>query len=302
LYIPKIKRAFTVKRTILSALLALIIPAAWMAKRFTFDGTKLFEALFLGEVADRVSEADQNVLYPLMTFFSSHIFIILVVLVALSVLLLVFSNKKDKADDKGTMKAFIGDIYLYVIWAAIPVAVFSASKSFNDWYVYTSLIAVCALSARLADFCITDVCSEKLFAQILVGVSSVVLSLLFIVPTIKIDINLAGTGGHPVDQFTRDAIEFKELWGEEYSGFNAYLICDFRIDEDVEGHWEPEYVAPAEMYMDVIPVDGTVDHFLNDPDSILVLDKRRWEEFAPILTGHVILEDNSYLIFSHDMY
>ena len=69
-----------------------------------------------------------------------------------------------------------------------------------------------------------------------------------------------------------------------------------------EDHWEPEYVAPAEMYLDVIPVDGTVEDFLNDPDSILFIDKRRWDEFAPSLTGHVILWDDSYIVFSNDMY
>ena len=39
LYIPKIRRAFTAKRTILSALLSLIIPAIWMVTRYAYDGT-----------------------------------------------------------------------------------------------------------------------------------------------------------------------------------------------------------------------------------------------------------------------
>ena len=49
LYIPKIKKAFlSVKRVFLSALMAAIIPCAWMVKRYMFDQSRLFDALFMG--------------------------------------------------------------------------------------------------------------------------------------------------------------------------------------------------------------------------------------------------------------
>ena len=129
-----------------------------------------------------------------------------------------------------------------------------------------------------------------------------VISLFYIVPAIKIDINLAGTGGNPVDQFTADLIEFKEKYGDEYNGTRAYLISNFNINTLVTDHWEPQYVAPAEMYVDLVPIDGTVDSFLNDKDSIIIVDKELWDEYSSVLTGHVILYDNSYLIFSNEMY
>ena len=121
-------------------------------------------------------------------------------------------------------------------------------------------------------------------------------------PTITLNINLTGTGGHPVDQFTEDLIQCQEKYGDNYSGVNAYYIADFSIDNTDAAHWEPEYVAPAEMYLDLIPVDGTIDNFLNDPNSILILDKDLWDEYSAILIGHVIIHDDSYLIFSSDMY
>ncbi|WP_196811907.1 ArnT family glycosyltransferase [Butyrivibrio sp. VCB2001] len=302
LYIPRIRSAFTIKRTIISVLLALIIPVIWIADRYRFDGAKLFEALFLGEVVGRASNGTQNVLSPLKDFFTSNIAIIFTALVVILILLSVFTKTKGKIDDANNLKAFLSDNYLFAIWAVVPVLFFSVSKGFNDWYIYTSLIALCMLSARLAEFCITKASACKLYGQIIVGILSVALALFFMIPTIRTDINLAGMGGHPVDQFTQEAIAFKEKWGEEYSGANAYLISYFRVDESVEDHWEPEYVAPAEMYLDVIPVDGTVEDFLNDPDAILFIDKRRWDEFSPILAGHVILWDDSYIVFSNDMY
>lgn len=302
LYIPKIRSAFTVKRTILSALLALIIPVMWMADRYTYDGTMLFENLFWGEVVSRASNGTRNVIIPLKDFFASNIAIIFATLVVFLILRSVFSRLKTKVDNANHLKTFVSENYLFVIWAVVPVLVFSVSKGFNDWYIFTSLIALCMLSARLAEHCITKICAGKLYGQIIVGIVSVVLALIFIIPTIRTDINLAGTGGHPVDQFTQEAIGFKEKWDGKYSGVNAYLISYFRVNEAVEDHWEPEYVAPAEMYLDVIPVDGTVEDFLNDPDAILFIDKRRWDEFGPILAGHVILWDDSYIVFSNAMY
>ena len=82
----------------------------------------------------------------------------------------------------------------------------------------------------------------------------------------------------------------------------AYLIPAYRTSGEESDHWDPEYVAPAEMYADLVPVDGTVDNFLSDPESILILDKDLWDEYSSVLTGHVILYDNSYLIFSNEMY
>ncbi len=303
LFIPRIKEAFfSIKRVVISVLLAAIIPLAWMAKRFMFDGFELLNALFVGEVSDRVAGADQEAMLPITDFFTSHIFIIFVAIAVITVVLMFISAKTFKEDNKGVIKELLLDNYLFIIWAVVPVAFFALTKSYLDWYAYTSQIAMCILIANLLDFCVVRLMKENIVCAVVVALITMALSLVFVVPCIRDYINPAGTGGHPVDEFTEDMQAFAAEYGDTYSGVNAYLISDFRINKSVEDHWEPEYVAPAEMYCDLIAVDGTVDNFLSDPNSILIIDKDRWDEFSSALSGHVILQDKSYFIFSHDMY
>ncbi|WP_026662631.1 ArnT family glycosyltransferase [Butyrivibrio proteoclasticus] len=304
LYIPKCKNAFmSIRRVIISALLAAVIPLAWMAKRFMFDGTKLLNALFMGEVVGRVSKANQTASMPIVDFFTSHIVIIFAVMILLMAVIHLLQGKENSKAVLGqSFAGFAKENYLFIVWAVVPVLFFSFTKSFLAWYTYTAQIAMCILAANLAQFMIAELGKEKLLSKTVTVVGALVLSLIFVVPCITDDINLAGLGGHEVDQLTEDLKAFKDTYGDAYSGKNAYLIANFLVNESNDGHWEPEYVAPAEMYLDVIPVDGGADNFLNDPDSILILDKDRWDEFSGVLTGHVILQDSSYLIFSCDMY
>ena len=322
IYIPRIKTAFvSVKRVIISVILAVIVPFIWSLTRYMLDGTKLFEALLSGEVAGRVSGADRSAIEPWIDFLTSHIFVIFVVVLALAVVVDVVSQR-NIGDNSGislkvsrglqTLRAFAIDNYLFALWILVPIVFFSITRSYLTWYTYTSQIALCVLTARLVDYCIsgalenesTSRIADMIRKGIAFMIPSVVVVLAFasIISTIVGEINPAGKGGHQVDQFTEDMQGFREIYGEDYVGTNAYLIADFLVDPGNEGHWEPEFVAPAELYVDLIPVDGNLENFLGDPDAILILDKHRWDEFADVLTGHVILYDNSYLIFTNDMY
>ncbi|WP_029322061.1 ArnT family glycosyltransferase [Butyrivibrio sp. AE3004] len=301
LYIPKIRKAFlSVKRVALSAVLAAVIPVLWMIKRFAFDGFELLNALFVGEVVDRVSSKDQEYLLPITDFLSSQTVIIFAVLLVAAIIFAVTSDRQN-AEKKNLIKEFFSDNYLFIIWAVVPVTFFALTQSYLTWYTYTSQLAMCILTSNLFAFCVDNAKKRKVLVNAVVTVAAAALCLFFITPIVKA-VNLAGTGGHPVDEFVEDVQEFAAMYGDAYAGKNAYLISDFRINKKVSDHWEPEYVAPAEMYLDVIPVDGTVDNFLSDPDSILIIDKDLWDDYAGVLTGHVILHDNSYLIFSNDMY
>ena len=302
LYIPKCKEAFkSIKRIIISALLAAFIPCSWMVKRYMFDKGNLLNALFVGEVADRVSNSDKSVPAHIARFLSSNIFIIFVVLLIAVSLVAVVYMRASKEKIPPMAKSFLSDNYLFVIWVIVPVLFFSFTD-FHSWYIYTLNIALCILSSRLADYCITEPGGNKPAAKIIITAVSLLMTLFFIIPTIKNAINTIGTGGNPIDLFTNDIQEFGKKYDNDYSDINAYLIPAYRTSGEESDHWDPEYVAPAEMYADLVPVDGTVDNFLSDPDSILILDKDLWDEYSSVLTGHVILYDNSYLIFSNEMY
>ena len=57
--------------------------------------------------------------------------------------------------------------------------------------------------------------------------------------------------------------------------------------------------------MDWQCMDGGVEEFLNDTDSnvhVFVLSSSLWDHYSTELTGHVILQDNGYLIMSSERY
>ena len=90
---------------------------------------------------------------------------------------------------------------------------------------------------------------------------------------------------------------------KEIAGSNMYIenSCNVTFERN---RWEHNYMFYAVTILDAICKDGGVDAFLetDDKDAILVLDKRLWDEYAPVLTGYVILEDNDYLVFSKAKY
>ena len=302
LYIPKIKDAFkSPVRVIVSALLAALLPVAWMVKRSMFDGMEFINTLMFGETVDRVSESDNSFLEPVTDFVTSNVMVVfLVAAVSIVIAVLVIKHHTGKKYTS-VIRDFFSENYLFIIWTVIPVLFFAAMGSYLKWYIYTSLLALCILAARMCGFIAARCTGRKIIIPgVLLGIV-IAAALFFIIPCIRNDINLAGTGGHPVDQFVADMQDFAAQYGKEYSGRNVYLISEFR-DYSKQGHWEPEYVAPAEMYCDFLPVDGTVENFLHDEGSLIIVDKDLWDQYSADLAGHVILSDNSYLIFSSDMY
>ncbi|WP_035765331.1 ArnT family glycosyltransferase [Butyrivibrio sp. NC2002] len=303
LYIPKIHKAFkSAKRVVISVILASIMPIAWMIKRAMFDGTNLLKALFLGEVTYRVSQSKQFVIEPISDFFKLNVCFIFYAVLVIGIILWAGDKKYFTGSSLTGLKNFLGDNYLFILWIATPLVFFTVTGSFLTWYTYTSQIAMCIFSAVFGEWCIKVLGRDRMLAKALVVAAIIGFSLWFVVPCIRDVIAVAGKGGHPVDNFTNDIKEFREEYGDSYADYNAYLIADWRINYADLAHWEPEYVAPAEMYGNLICVEGTIDNFLADPHSILILDKNKWDEYSQILTGHVILHDNSYLIFSSDMY
>lgn len=303
LYIPKIHSAFKItKRVIISIVLASILPLAWMIKRAMFDGTMLLKALFFGEVVGRVSQAKQFGAEPIIDFLKLNMSFSFVVILIIAAIIFIVGKGKSLNKSDIRIKEFIWENYLFLLWIVVPLAFFTVTGSFLTWYTYTSQIALCIFTAILSEWCIKYPGENKLVAKVIVVSVAIGLCLWFIIPCIKYDIVLAGKGGHPVDQFTAEMKEFRKDYGDSYVGYNAYLIADWKISYEDPAHWEPEYVAPAEMYADLVCVEGTIDNFLSDQNSILILDEDKWEEYSQLLTGHVILHDDSYLIFSNDMY
>ena len=112
-----------------------------------------------------------------------------------------------------------------------------------------------------------------------------------------------GSGGSPRIAFYDTALNLKQ--GEEpfLPKRTAYLQNGYNIDFSAE-RWEHDYMLYAMITLDTICKDGGVEAFLatDDMDAILFLSKDLWEQYAPVLTGYVIIEDSGYLVFSKHRY
>lgn len=96
----------------------------------------------------------------------------------------------------------------------------------------------------------------------------------------------------------------KEDWGTAYCDVKAYIQNENNSYKPSD-QWQCDNVFYAETIMDWQCMDGGVEGFLNDTDSnihVLVLSSSLWDHYSAELTGHVILQDNGYLIMSSERY
>ncbi|MCR5670842.1 MAG: hypothetical protein K6G10_07545, partial [Butyrivibrio sp.] len=111
-----------------------------------------------------------------------------------------------------------------------------------------------------------------------------------------------GSGGRALDQFRDDITEFTEQTNNEYAGKRAYLANDRHRITGGRDHWELEFLFYGEAIADLTCVDGGVEGFLADEDSLMVIDGSLWDEYADVLTGYVFLEQNTFYVLSHERY
>ena len=114
-------------------------------------------------------------------------------------------------------------------------------------------------------------------------------------------LQLIDIGGNPIVAFRDDIQACYERSPDEMKGKRVYTDYVNRVYGQ-KGEWENDRVIYAEMIADMICIDGGVEAFCEDEDAVLVLDKRLWDQYADVLIGHVILEDNNYLIMTSHFY
>lgn len=131
-------------------------------------------------------------------------------------------------------------------------------------------------------------------------------SLAYDIRLIHIDM-INGNGGGNANDFFGDMLSLSSKTDEaalNCRGQRAYIETN-KDGEYVEvTMWHTEFVAMAEIYMDSITVDGGVEGFLQDPDPncILMLDQDLWNQYADVLTGHVMPENGGYIVITKDFY
>ena len=114
---------------------------------------------------------------------------------------------------------------------------------------------------------------------------------------------LAGMGGGYALQLWGDIKEIKEKYGDEYQGSYVYIEDISHFDDvSIRDDMFYDMLAYAEYEGDWHCVKGGIDAWENADEGILVVNKNLFEQYYDRLVGHVIINDNGYLYFAHDMY
>lgn len=105
---------------------------------------------------------------------------------------------------------------------------------------------------------------------------------------------------------TEEYLYVRPLWTGfyDYCDVKAY-IQNANNSYKPSDQWQCDNVFDAKTIMDWRCMDWGVEEFLNDTDSnvhVLVLSSSLWDHYSAELTGHVILQDNGYLIMSSERY
>lgn len=308
LYIPAMVKHYGIKKAFLRYLgaagvcAAIILP--WAVIRYRLDGLAFFKAMFIGETTGRVRSNLGNSLQEYLAYglqlIREPVCLISILLILSAIITAAIRkdiNKKNllrlvlAVDDKGA------SVFLEICLAAVTIFLFSALKAVLDWYIYPAYIPLMLLGADSAVYLFSRAKASRLWYAALL-LSSAALAVLNIqkYPWVS-------SGGSPRIALYSDLTELSEKDITGLRGRRAYIENSFNIAKPRD-IWEHDNIFYAYATLDLLCCDGGVEGFLADEDSdaLLILDKTLWEEYAPVLTGHVILEDNTYLVFSKALY
>ncbi|MCH5256492.1 MAG: glycosyltransferase family 39 protein [Lachnospiraceae bacterium] len=297
-YLPRIYKNLNLKHYI-SMIIAGSIPVGiWAVIRYSYDGLAFFRGMFLGEVVDRVENSRYYFMY-LINFGKKPIIMLSVIAVIIGILVIILNKG---TGEKVTINRFVkniiyNDLYLIVLWLFIPLAAYSASGAFMEWYCY-----ICYFPFYIIVGAVLGQVS------VLGGKTRIVAAILLILPLIgcvlgtKQSIWKLNTLSYENNiDIRKDIASLIESY-PEYSGKYCY-IENSRNEYQPQNVWEQNNVAEAYIQGDLIPVNGGVQLFLEDKEAILIISKNIFENYYDLLAGRIILVDGSdYLIFNNYFY
>lgn len=300
--IPFLAKEKRVKYILYSILTATLVVLPWAALRFRFDGLEFFYHMIFSEAEDKVVGGSLEYFRMMHTYLTFRLFFygLIFYLVAIAI--------KEKSF-KGWLKALLSDLKEYAIlwiWFWVPILFYTWAGVCNDWYIYSSYVI---LSLLLAIYFTIGVEALSESGKVVRGLANVVGCVLLIIAAhngiteIMWENEHAGTGGGPAYPYRSDMRTIKEMYGDQYQGSYVYMEDVSRYDPNTVKH-EMFYdiIAYSEFECDWHAMKGGIDAWENAEDGILVINKNILDQFIDRLAGHVIIHDDGYIYFIHDMY
>ena len=312
-----------------SAAAAVLPVAAWLAMRYPYDGFAYVRAIAFGETENKVNAGSGGIPEAALGYLGDigreKITWLLLLVIAVRILLAVIVHFRTPAERRDrTGAALPGWFYrnsVALTGYMAPILFYVLAGSYMEWYIYPSYIGVCVLIAVIASECAgilrSGICApdgtvaddressvtKRMYPWQATVFAVCILGLCALYGGKQLsECRFIGLGGNARDQFSHDLREYLEANGDINRGKRAYLALDRMRNYGDRGHWELDYIFYCDTITGFDCVDGGVEAFLEDEDSLLILDGELWDQYADVLTGHVFLELNTFYIMNHDWY
>ncbi|MCR5674859.1 MAG: glycosyltransferase family 39 protein [Lachnospiraceae bacterium] len=313
LYLPILWKKLRPKTVWSSFAAAVTPPIIWLLLLLRREnGLTLFYTLTIGEFANKVGGDTSSALPRYLADLGREKIIWLLVLLSLIRALLSVLRRGSGPDAAPLHRRFgswCREHLLLLLALFVPLAVYGLFGSYMAWYIYPTYVSAAVLAAVLAGECVSllagsgedgehrgsRAAAAVFFCCVTVACAAYTANQLY-------DYRLLGTGGNLTDALRGDLMDYQAQNGDIYRGKHAYFALDRQRNYGDRGHWQLEDLFYGYAITGFDCRDGGVEAFLEDEDSLIILDGDLWDEYAGVLTGHVFLEMNTFYVMNHDWY
>ncbi len=263
----------------------LIVIVPWAAARYLRDGTAFFSGMLSTDVADRFGavadplDADvPTFLYYLTPFTRSPAMLICVGLCLVSIFTLIVTRHPISAARR---HAAIGSL----LWVVVPIILYTLANVKFRWYVYSCLMGMPVLTVTLVYSALEAVSFRKLM---IICLSVAFAGFAF--PAYRNVQNVLSTKfSQTIQGFLKEDLD-RDL----DEGMHAYI----QYSENQQTTWMQGSILTAEMYGDVVCLNGGIEGYLSDEESsILYISKdNNTNEITQLQQNEIVRNENYYLI------
>lgn len=276
------------KRILLLLLAGLCLIVPWAIARYMSDGMAFFEGMISTDVAERIGTSAHEIYLdkPTIVYYYHMVLktpIIMICTISSAIMLLTLLLAKVKIANRR-----ISELIGCVLWAVLPVILYSIANVRFVWYINSVHLALPVLTGLLL-LTLIETNTLKRWAALY----SVILMVLLGIHTYQNAMtSVNSTFDHSLQSFLRS------LYIRDYDAdthvFIDYGTGDERNDE-YAGNWMPADILTSYFYGDVVCVNGGMEAFdESDEFAMMIMVRSGNEDIIDETAGYYTLRDENY--------
>lgn len=288
LILSKLIHKFKVRQILIFVLSGISPIFIWAFFRYQQDGLIFFKTMINYDLLARTSKTLEGHIGS-MSFYIEKLqnsyFYWLLVLVGgiLTVSLIIKSDKLNKE--------WFNYILAVLLWIAIPFILYTKAKTKIAWYIIPIYPAMAISIGAISDLLLKCRYRNALFQLLLIGMIAISIY--------KNEISIKKSISNPGIDYAQAALEqIKSM--PIYRGKHIYTL--FKTGSaDNPNRWEQSYLLSAELYGDLIPLEGGIEGFLKDNTEkpLFLADKDKiTEAFKAANSIKVLIENEKVYILT----